>query len=74
LEALRRLSLVGRFVGEAGPKAAPGVFAKEREAKMAKIGKAALANAMRQLFEERKIRLEEYRIPGGRTINRIVET
>jgi hypothetical protein len=73
LEILRRLALAGRYVGEAGPRAAPNVFAKEREAKMAKIGKAPLANAMRQLFDEGKIRIEEYK-SGGHTATRIVET
>jgi RecA-family ATPase len=73
LEILRRLTLAGRFVGEAGPKAAPGLFAKEREAKIAKVGKAALADAMRRLFDRGKIRMEEYRAAGGHTASRIVE-
>ncbi len=73
LEVLRRLTLAGRFVGEAGPKAAPSLFAKEREAKVAKVGRAALADAMRRLFDRGRIRMEEYRA-GGHSINRIIET
>jgi RecA-family ATPase len=60
LEVLRRLALAGRFVHERGPHSAPAEFAKEREAKMAKVGKAALHDAMRRLFDRGKIRLEEY--------------
>jgi AAA domain len=73
LEILRRLTLAGRFVGEAGPKAAPSLFAKEREAKVAKVGRAALADAMRRLFDRGRIRMEEYRAAGGHTASRIVE-
>jgi RecA-family ATPase len=60
LEILRRLTLAGRFVTENGPRNAPLVFAREREAKMAKVGKAALGEAMRRLFDRGKIRLEDY--------------
>jgi RecA-family ATPase len=60
LEILRRLTLAGRFVGERGNHNAPYVLAKEREAKMAKVGKAALDAAMRRLFDKQKIRIEEY--------------
>jgi RecA-family ATPase len=74
LEILRRLTLAGRFVGEAGPKAAPSLFAKEREAKTTKVGRAALADAMRRLFDRGKIRMEEYRAAGGHTASRLVET
>ena len=73
LEILRRLTLAGRFVGEMGPKAAPNLFAKEREAKQHKVGKAALADAMRRLFDRGKIRIEEYRAAGGHTASKIVE-
>src|SRR4029453_2042386 len=60
LEILRRLTLAGRFVGERGAHNAPHVFAKEREAKVAKVGKAAFDAAMRRLFDRGKIRIEEY--------------
>jgi RecA-family ATPase len=74
LETLRRLNLAGRFVGERGTYNAPAVFKKEREAKMAKVGKAALQDAMRRLFDKGKIRLEEYTKPDRHTGCRIVET
>ena len=73
LEILRRLSLAGRFVGERGAHNAPHVFAKEREAKMAKVGKAALADAMRRLFDKGKILIEEYTMPNRHPGVRIVE-
>ena len=73
LEILRRLSLAGRFVGERGAHNAPHVFAKEREAKMAKVGKAALDAAMRRLFDKGKIRIEEYMKPDRHVGMRIVE-
>jgi RecA-family ATPase len=61
LELLVRFTLAGRTVNDrAGPANAPSVFAKEREAKMAKVGKAALADAMRRLFERGQIRVEDY--------------
>jgi RecA-family ATPase len=72
LEILRRLTLAGRFVGERGAHNAPHVFAKEREAKVAKVGKAAFDAAMRRLFDRGKIRIEEYlkanRHPGTRIV------
>ena len=40
------------------------LFAKEREAKIAKVGKAALADAMRRLFEAGKIRNEVFGPPS----------
>jgi len=72
LEVLRRLTLAGRFVGEAGPKAAPTLFAREREAKVARVSRAALADAMRRLFDRGRIRIEEHRV-GGHGVSRIVE-
>jgi RecA-family ATPase len=60
LALLARFTLAGRTVNDrAGPANAPNVFAKEREAKMAKVGKAALADAMRRLFERGQIRVED---------------
>jgi RecA-family ATPase len=73
LEALRRLSLAGRFVAERGAHNAPHVFAKEREAKLAKVGKAALADAMRRLFDKGKIRQEEYMKSDRHVGTRIIE-
>src|SRR6516165_5211879 len=60
LETLRRFAETGRAVHERGPHSAPATFAKEREAKVAKVSKAQLTHAMRQLFDEGKIRLEEF--------------
>lgn len=73
LETLRRLFTAGRFVGERGPNSAPAVFAKEREAQIAKVSKAALGHAMRQLFDEGKIHLEEYTSSHRNKTTRIVE-
>jgi RecA-family ATPase len=73
LEILRRRTLAGRFVNEKGPHSAPNEFSKEREAKVAKVGKAALAAAMRRLFDKGKIRLEEYATGYRNKAHRIVE-
>jgi len=73
LEILRRLTLAGVFVNESGFRNAPHKFAKEREARMAKIGKAALDAAMRRLFDKGKIRLEDYVKPNRHGGTRIVE-
>jgi RecA-family ATPase len=73
LETLRRLFLAGRFVAERGAHNAAHVFAKEREAKLAKVGKAALADAMRRLFDKGKIRQEEYMKSDRHVGTRIVE-
>jgi hypothetical protein len=73
METLRRFTLAGRFVSDKGPYNAPHVFAKEREAKVAKVGKAALAAAMRQLFEQKKIQVEEYAMGNRHSGARIVE-
>jgi hypothetical protein len=73
LEALRRRNLEGRYVGEKGNGNAPHEFAREREAKAAKVSKSSLATAMRELFEEGKIRLEEYTRGNRHAGMRIVE-
>ena len=73
LEVLRRLSLAGVFVNDRGTHNAPHVFAKEREAKMAKVGKAALDAAMRRLFDKGRIRKEDYIMPNRHAGSRIVE-
>jgi len=49
------------------------VFAREREAKMARVGKAALGEAMRRLFDREKIRLEDYTKENRHGGVRIVE-
>jgi RecA-family ATPase len=74
LEILRRLTLAGRFVTESGSRNAPFVFVREREAKMTKVGKAALGEAMRRLFGRGKIRLEDYIKENRHGGVRIVET
>jgi hypothetical protein len=74
MEILRRLFLEGRFVGEHGPKNAPYVLAREREAKLARVGKSALDAAMRRLFDKGKIRLEDYLKDNCHAGTRIVET
>ena len=63
--------LAGRFVTESR---APAIFAKEREAKMAKVGKAALDAAMRRLFDKKQIRLEDYTKENRHGGTRIAET
>jgi RecA-family ATPase len=75
LELLARLTLEGRFVNErSGPANAPHVFAKEREAKLAKVSKSALDAAMRRLFDKKKIRQEEYVSANRHAGIRIVAT
>jgi RecA-family ATPase len=72
LGLLARFTLAGRVVNDrSGPANAANTFAKEREAKMAKVGKAALADAMRRLFEKGQIRIEEH-IQNGRQGFKIV--
>jgi RecA-family ATPase len=72
LELLARFTLADRPVNDgAGHGNAPHVFAKEREAKMAKIGRSALADAMRRLFEAGKIKNETFG-PPSRERRRIV--
>jgi RecA-family ATPase len=72
LELLARFALADRHVNDSsGPGNAPGVFAKEREAKLGKVGRAALADAMRRLFEAGKIKNETFG-PLSRERRRIV--
>ena len=51
---------------------APTVFAKEREARVAKVGKRALADAMRRLFEANRIRVEETGSGGKRKVRLVI--
>ena len=72
MELLMRLTLEGRMVNDrSGPANAPSVFSKEREAKTGKVGKSALADAMRRLFEKGKIKVESYQ-RGGHDAFKIV--
>jgi RecA-family ATPase len=72
VELLSRFTLADRPVNDrSGPGYAPHVFAREREAKLAKVGKAALADAMRRLFEVGKIKNEIFG-PPSRERRRIV--
>jgi RecA-family ATPase len=74
VELLSRFTLADRPVNDSsGPGYAPHVFAREREAKLAKVGKAALADAMRRLFEVGKIKNEIFG-PPSRERRRIVIT
>ena len=63
LALLDRFVIDERNVSDHGSTSAPALFAKEPEAKAAKLGKAPLAEAMRRLFASAKIRMEPY----GRT-------
>jgi RecA-family ATPase len=71
LRLLDRFVREERNVSDRGPQAAPTVFAKEAEAKGAKLGKAVLADAMRRLFAAGRIRIETYGRPS-REYRRIV--
>ena len=69
---LVRLTFEGRPVSERpGTNYAPAVFANEREAKTAKVGKPALAEAMRGLFYNKRIRVnrEVKRAAGMSTLS-----
>jgi RecA-family ATPase len=66
---LARLTLEGRTVSDRkGINYAPQLFASEKEAKTAKIGKNALADAMRRLFAAKRIRAEDSG-SGGRRVH-----
>jgi hypothetical protein len=72
MELLARFTLADRLVSDSsGATFAPHLFAKEKEAKLAKVGKAALADAMRRLFETGKIKNETFG-PPSRERRRIV--
>jgi hypothetical protein len=61
LQLLDKLTAQGVSVNaSSGPASAPARFAKEKEAREAKISKAALAAAMSRLFEAGRIRTEPY--------------
>jgi hypothetical protein len=61
LELLDRFWKEGRFINHrGGPGFAPAAFAKEPEAKTAKVTKDMLADAMRRLFSVGAIKTEEF--------------
>jgi len=66
MELLRRFSAAGRNVSEnkSAPNYAPAKFEKEDEAKKFRLKKAALEQAMRDLFRIQKIRVEQYDKPS----------
>jgi RecA-family ATPase len=72
LDLLNRFLKQGRNVNDkSGQAYAPAVFAQEREAKVVKIGKQALVDAMRRLFAANRIHLEIYGKPS-RQFRRLV--
>jgi hypothetical protein len=72
MQVLRRFVLTGRIASDrTGKNYAPTLFAKEPEARGAKINKVMLENAMRRLFHVGKIRAIDEG-PGGRSVHKIV--
>ena len=70
---LVRFTLEGRSVSSnVSHSYAPTLFAKEREAKVAKVGKTALADAMRRLFAANRIHLEETGSSGKRKVRLVL--
>jgi RecA-family ATPase len=62
LGTLMRFHREGRNVADTkGGTYAPALFAQEQEARLAKINKGALADAMRRLFAANRIHRESYR-------------
>jgi hypothetical protein len=62
----------GRKVSpSSGMNYAPNLFSKEREATTAKLSKSALTDAMRRLFEAKRIRVE-HTGEGGHQTSRLV--
>jgi hypothetical protein len=65
LQVLARYIESGRIVSDRdGKNFAPRMIAKEREAKLAKVTKVALDDAMRRLFERGKIKVESFGPPS----------
>jgi len=59
LTLLDRFNAEGRALNPtAGPTYAPNLFAKEPEAKLAKVSKVMLAEAQRRLFADKRIKLD----------------
>jgi RecA-family ATPase len=67
---LVRFTLEGRKASSTkqGGNYAPNLFAKENEAKLAKVGKSSLEDAMRRLFEAKRIRLDGDGKRGSRLV------
>jgi hypothetical protein len=73
LKLLERFCRQGRIVGDKrGPSFAPALFAQEPEAKAVGLQNRALAEAMRRLFADNKIHVENYGRPS-RPAAKIVE-
>jgi hypothetical protein len=71
-QLLARFTLQGRLVSDrAGSNYAPLLFSREAEAKATKIGKEALAAAMRRLFAKNRIRVDASG-KGGRHVHWII--
>jgi RecA-family ATPase len=65
LKLLERFGRQGRIVGDKrGPSFAPASFAQEPEAKATGLTNRALAEAMRRLFADNKIHVENYGRPS----------
>jgi RecA-family ATPase len=72
LQLLDRYTLEGRIVSDrGGSNYAPAKFAKESEAKFANLGSAALAQVMRRLFQDKKIKAVDEGT-GGKTKHKII--
>jgi hypothetical protein len=72
MQLLVRLTLEGRTVSDrAGANYAPHVFSQENEAKVAKLGKKPLADAMRRLFKNKRIRAESSG-EGNHRVHRLI--
>ena len=72
LQLVDRFTLEGRIASERpGRNYAPGLFAEETEAKIARLNKVTLRAAMLRLFKAGKIKaLDEG--SGGKTVHKIV--
>jgi hypothetical protein len=65
LDLLVKFTLAGRVVNDRlKGHYAPRLFAKEKEAKLAKVGPAHFEHAMRRLIDGGKVRLEQYGSPS----------
>jgi hypothetical protein len=75
LQLLDRFTAEGRSLSDSsGATFAPAVFAKEPQAKAAKVGKVAFVEGMRRLFAAGAIKVEEYGNRGSRRIARTIPT
>src|SRR5262249_19550037 len=68
LTLLARFTLRNHLVGsKAGPNHAPSLFAKEPDAKEARLGKSQFEAAMSRLFKARKIDTRAHQTPDRKT-------